>query len=117
MARALDVDVGSVTVGEFLDLGDGVLLADVDHQISAALESKIKFVLSHVQADDEPGVLGLGAGDHAEPDRTTAGDDHDIVELDVGALHRVQSAGERLGECGVRRRQSAETLCTRASLE
>jgi hypothetical protein len=36
---------------------------------------------------------------------TAPGDHDDVLELDVGALDRVQRAGERLGERGVGRRQ------------
>ena len=51
------------------------------------------------------GNFAAAPGDHAEPDRSAAGDDDDVVEGDAGALDGVQRAGQRLGERGVGRRE------------
>ena len=66
---------------------------------------QVKLGRGHVERDHQPRALGLGPGDHAQPDRAAAGDHHDVLELHVAALHGVQGAGQRLGERGVGGRQ------------
>ena len=66
-----------------------------------------------VEGDDSPGRLGDGSGDHAEPDRSAAGDDDDVPEREAGTLDHMERARERLGEGGVvggeRRRHTVDS--------
>jgi hypothetical protein len=103
VSGALEVDVGTVTVGEPLDDLDRVLLGDVHDQVGPAQPGELQLLRRHVEGDDLGRELGLGPGDHAQADRAAAGDHHDVVEGDPGALDGVQRAGQRLGERGVGR--------------
>ena len=77
---------------------------------------QISIFIGHVERDDLGGRLRSRAGNHAEPDRSTACDDHHVVEADVRPLDGVQCTGERLDECGVRRgKPSADRIVTSAS--
>ncbi len=101
---ALQVDIGAVAAGHLLDLGDRILLGDVDGHRRSGLAGQLELARVHVQGDDLCRELGGGSGDHAQADGAAARNDDDVGEGDLGPLHGVQRTRERLGERGVRRR-------------
>src|SRR5699024_5662083 len=88
VAGALQVDVGPVPVGEVLDRGDHVGLGDVEGQVRAGAGRQVELGRGDVERDDLGRVLGASSGDHDQPDRATTGDDHHVVEPELGPLHR-----------------------------
>src|SRR5258708_15476499 len=110
MPGALQVHVGPVAAGEFLDGCDGILLGDVDGDVGTAAGCQLELVGRHVQCDDMHRILGPRTGNHAKPDRTAASDHHGVFEGDSRALDGVQRAGQRLGECRMVRRNVTGNL-------
>ena len=101
MAGGLDVDIAAVAVGELVDCGDGIDLAGVDTQVGAAGPGDFKTPVVEIEGDKQARVFQPCGGDHAEPERAAAGDGDGVVELDLGALDGVDSAGQRLDIGGV----------------
>ena len=93
MTRRLDVDVAAVAAGHLLDDLDHVFLERVHHQISAKSLGDLQTLRLGVEHHQLRRVLQPRRADHAQTKRPGAGEDDEVVELDLAAVHRVHRAG------------------------
>jgi hypothetical protein len=109
-AGRLDVDVAAVAAGEALDDGGGVLL--VGSIVTCAPNAFASARPLGHEVDDDQLLRRLQVRDlhHRQPERAGAGDDDDIVELDVAAVDGVDRARHRLDQRGVLEREALGNL-------
>lgn len=70
VTRGLDVDIAAIALGELHDLGEGILVLDVDGVVSTHLLGGFELVVVHVKSNDLESTLGSSALDTAETERT-----------------------------------------------
>ena len=92
MTGSFDVNIAAVAIGQCADLISDLALTGVKHQISTEFLGFFQTVVLHIQNDQQLGVLHSGIGDHAETQSACAGDDNNILDGDLRAVHRMLGA-------------------------
>ena len=101
VAGCLDVDITAITVGQLAYLIDGIDFTGVDSQVRATSLGQIEPLVVEVEGDQQPGIFAPRRRKHAQAQRPGASDHHDIVQLDLPALHGMNRTGEGFNKDGV----------------
>ena len=73
----------------------------VEAEVGTAQLRRFEPRVAEVHADEQSRVLHARRRHHAEAERSGAGDDHHVLELDLAALDGMDGAGERLNKGGM----------------
>src|ERR1700722_5739136 len=98
MTRRFNVNVASVTAGQFKDLFNGVPLLGINSEVGARPFGDVQPLIAQIERDDPFGSVHLGGGDHSQSQRAATGNYHGILKFYIASFHGVDRTGERFNK-------------------